>query len=91
MNLQFVCALLAISVALVRCQTSDESNERYIVLLYKGSTDAQLEKIIHEVEIYESLSRQELHIESHNHILPMLIGNISKAAAEMVSLFFVYS
>ena len=82
MKIHFVFVCLSALFGVINCQIP---KERYVILLYKGSPDTMLDHIIEEVEKFEFSTRQELHISSQNVLLPIIFGNVSAEAAQMVS------
>ena len=65
-------------------------NERYIILLEKGSDTGDIEELIQSMEVHASSTREEMQVHSLTSLLPFVIGNMSEATAEMVSIYHYY-
>ena len=82
--LLYVCAFL---VATVVAGRQFPGNERYIILLEKGSDGGDIEELIQSMEVHASSTREEMQVLSLTSLLPFVIGSMSEATAEMVSIY----
>ena len=80
--LLYVCAFF---VATMVAGRQFPGNERYIILLEKGSDAGDIEELIQSMEVHASSTREEMQVRSLTSLLPFVIGNMSEATAEMVS------